>query len=76
MIQNAVSVTETPFISCHNESNTFCSKIIWKVIFCRVFCENASHYRPSVGEENNKNNLNKMSNLYRNSTKMQTKSRN
>ena len=43
--------------------NTFGSEMILKVIFCWVFCEKASHYRPSIAEEKNKNNLNKMPNL-------------
>ena len=57
MIQNAVSATE--MLLCYNESNTFCSEIIRKVIFSRVHCENACHYcnditgHQQLTEENN-----------------------
>ena len=71
MIQNVVSTTETPFISCHNESNTSWSEMIWQTIFSWVFCENTSLYRPSAAEENNKN---KMPNVDWNSVQIWTKS--
>ena len=73
MIQNAISATEAPFISCHDESNTSCLEMIWKVIFSLVFYENTGLNRPSAAEENNKN---KMPNLDRNLIKIWTESRN
>ena len=65
MIQNAISATETPFISCHNVL-----ELISNAIVSSAFCENTCHYRQSAAEGNIKSKMpNRGWNLIKNQDK-------
>ena len=68
MIQNAVAATLMHFVSCYDESNTFCTVMVWNVIFSCILWEHLSLQAINTEEKN------KMPNMGWNSINIRTKS--